>query len=493
MLVLVACGCRNETSAPGQPENTDHQNDTQGSYYTLFSPSKEFFIKHETLEAGHESEFLVHVTNLDTYSPCTTGTVTILIDGVSVTSNQPRKPGIFVLPFQPAREGAFEMQVTLQTGEEQESLTDHVRVFADHPDLHSATADSHDHEEAETGDITFLKEQAWKSEFMVSRVEKSSFSAVILTSGELIAPPGKIKRVSAGMGGIISFAHKNLVQGSSVQKGQHLFTISGKSLPGNSMELQLQQAFNSLEKSRSEYTRHRKLHTQGAISDRQLTGSRSIYTADSLRYYNLASSTTEEGLKVFAPVSGSIHILDVSEGEYVETGHSLVTISSDQILLLRADLPQQYHDIARDIVTANFRTAYWEEAFPISDFSGQHLATGHSVAENDHYLPVYFELQNDGRLLEGAFAEIYLKTTPVPDRITIPLGAISEEQGNHYVYLQVTGESYTKQAVTTGAHDGRQVEVIKGLEPGDRIVTKGVVLVKAATEVAGITGHGHSH
>ncbi len=75
-------------------------------------------------------------------------------------------------------------------------------------------------------------------------------------------------------------------------------------------------------------------------------------------YYSLAESTSENGLQVLAPASGTIHELNVSEGEYIETGEVLLTLSSDKVLLLRADLPQQFHLIAGEIKDANFRLAY---------------------------------------------------------------------------------------------------------------------------------------
>ncbi len=368
-----------------------------------------------------------------------------------------------------------------------------MHVYKDHDEIHAADESGHSHGTGSEGEIGFLKEQAWKSDFLVSRVKMEMISMVIPTSGELISPPGKIKRVQANIGGIVSFADKNLVQGSHVNRGQHLFTISGKSLPENNFQLQLLQSVNSLEKSRSEYIRHRILYKQGAVSERQLQESKSAYTADSLHYENLAAHTSEDGLKVYAQETGSIHELEVAEGDYVETGQGLVTISSDKILLLRADLPQQYHGIADKIHTANFRTAYSRETHPIEFFNGRHLATGHSVAENDHYLPVYFELENNGSLLEGAFAEIYLKSETGSERIAIPMNALMEDQGSHYVYVQVTGDTYTKRVVKTGVNDGRIIEITAGLEPGERIVTRGCILIKAASAVTGVVGHGHSH
>jgi cobalt-zinc-cadmium efflux system membrane fusion protein len=492
VFAVLSCGRNSQESAPGEDQALELE--SLVSQYTLFGQNHEFFIEHDAMEAGHETLFLVHVTNLKTYKPCATGSVTIFIDGASVTSGQPKEPGIFRVPFAPGNPGVFDMEITLQTVGVSESVTDHIHVYKDHDEIHSSSESGNSHEaEAEEGEIRFLKEQVWNSDFMISVVERGMISKVIPTSGELIPAPGKINRVGANFGGIVSFANKNLVQGSIVRKGEHLFTISGKSLLENNFELQLKQARNRLETSRKAYVRHKILYDNGAVSEKQIQESLSGYTSDSLYYYSLATHASDEGLKVIAPVTGTIHLLEVSEGDFVNTGQALVTISSDQILLLRADLPQQYHSIAKDIHTANFRPAYSAETWPIEIFNGSHLTTGHSVAENDHYLPVYFELENDGRLLEGAFAEVYLKTDLANDKIAIPISALMEDQGTHYVYVQVTGESYTKRVVSTGANDGRLIEIQEGLKPGERIVSRGVILVKAASVVTGVVGHGHNH
>jgi len=492
LTLLMAWGCQQNPKPSKPSEVHDQEHSGEGSQYTLFSGNTEFFIEHGFPEEGEEFEFLVHVTRLDTYKPYTSGSLTIEMDGVMVTSGGPDQPGIFRIPFIPRKAGAFDLKVSLYSGESAESVSGQIHV-ADHKMVHADPGADHLHETPPAGEITFLKEQAWNSHFMVSEVKTGTISTVILTSGEVVAAPGKINRVEANIGGIVSFANTNLVEGQYVEKGSLLFTISGKSLPQNNFELQYQQASNRLEKSRSEYIRHQKLHARGVISERQFLDSRATYLSDSLGFYALAESTSENGLQVFAPSPGTIHELNVSEGEYIETGHHIATLSSDQVLLLRADLPQQFQPVARQIYDANFRLAYSQETFSISDFGGRHLATGQSAAENDHYLPVYFELQNDGRLLEGAFAEIYLKTLPENEKIVIPLGAVSEEQGSVYVYVQVTGESYSKRAVETGKSDGKMMEITSGLVPGERIVTQGPMLIKSASMVTGAGVGGHSH
>ena len=495
LLVLMAwvCGCHPDKGSQHQADA--HQDDEVSSQYTLFSENTEFFIEYTPLEAGKGSDFLVHLTDLANYKPYRSGNVTIMIDGVSFTSDEPRRPGIFEILFVPEKAGEFHATITYQTESINESVEGHVHILQDHEDLHGQEPgeSGHSHGEVSEGEITFLKEQAWKSDFYVSEVNPVPFASVIPTSGEILAMPGEKKSVSANGRGVVHFTDRTLVQGSPVVKGQHLFTLSSATLLENNVELQYQESKNRYEKSKSEYERHQKLYARGAISERQFIASRSVFRADSLQFHTLSANTSTEGLRVYAPLSGTIHELNVSEGQYTETGQIMVVISSNRTLLVRADLPQQFYDHLKVIETANFRTAYSDKVYSIEDVDGKLLAAGASVAENDHYLPIIFKVENDGSLLEGAFAEVFLKTTQKDSCLVVPHSALTEEQGTYYVYVQVTGESYTKRAVSPGETDGHSVEILKGLNQGERVVTRGVMLVKAASMVAGAVGHGHSH
>ena len=495
ILMVLACACGNKPDEASLLQDDSHQHSDEAIQFTLFAESTEFFIEYEPLEAGKESEFLVHVTDLRTYKPYLSGSLTVLMDGLSVTSGKPHRPGIFEIPLIPRKGGEYDITFTLNSGAFTESVKEHVHIVRDHHELHNpdATSQGHAHGNDEVGEVSFLKEHAWKTGFMVERILPVQFASIIHTSGEIMTVPGEKRSVAANSQGIVHFSDRKLVQGTRVTRGQLLLTLSSETLVENNVRLQYQESLNSFEKSQSEYKRHKVLYAQGAISERQFISTKSKLTTDSLRYHSLAAITSKDGLKVYAPVSGTIHELNVWEGLYIEAGQNLVTISSNKKLMIRADLSQQFYDQLGDIETANFRPAYTNHVYSIDDVNGKLLAAGTSVAENDHYLPIIFEVENDGSLLEGAFTEVFLKSSQKSNVLVVPMSAISEEQGEYYLYVQVTGESYTKRAVSTGKNDGRHLEITGGLNSGERVITKGVMLIKAASMITGVEGHGHSH
>jgi len=493
--LALAMACNNPSGTGSGQEDNTHQHADEGAQYTLFSEQLEFFIEHGPLVAGEETEILVHLTQLVSYKPCATGNVTVLIDGVSVTSGQPVTPGIFRVPFIPKKEGAFQADFYYKNDKFSEEVQEHVFIFKTHEAILAAEseADGQSQGEVSMGEIVFLKERAWQSRFMIKEMMAEPFRAVIATSGEIESMPGEKKNVTASAQGIVRFVDTQLVQGTPVKKGQLLFALSSENLVEDNVKLLYEEAKNRLDKSRSQYERHQVLHEQEAISQRQYQESRSSYVEDSLRYYSLANNISEGGIRVTAPVSGTIHELMISDGEYTEPGKILAILSTNRNLMLRADLPQQYYDQLEQIETANFRPAYSNRVFTVEEMKGSLLAVGVSVAENNHYLPVIFRLENEGHLLEGAFAEVYLLTSARPEVLSVPVGALGEEQGGNYLYVQMTGESYSKRFVATGQHNGLFVEIISGLESGDRVVTEGFTLIKAASMATGEISDGHTH
>lgn len=69
----------------------------------------------------------------------------------------------------------------------------------------------------------------------------------------------------------------------------------------------------------------------------------------------------------------------------------------------------------------------------------------------------------------------------------------TEEQGIFFVYLQLDEEGYKKQEVTLGADNGKSVQILTGIKPGDRVVTEGAYQVRLASASNAIPAHSHEH
>lgn len=107
------------------------------------------------------------------------------------------------------------------------------------------------------------------------------------------------------------------------------------------------------------------------------------------------------------------------------------------------------------------------------------------------FIPVTFEFDNRNGVIPGAFAEIYLLTTQRPNVLSVPISAITEEQGVYFIYIQEEATHYRKQEVKLGESDGTRVEILSGLKSGEKVVIQGAIHVKLAASTMEIPGHSH--
>jgi multidrug efflux pump subunit AcrA (membrane-fusion protein) len=113
-------------------------------------------------------------------------------------------------------------------------------------------------------------------------------------------------------------------------------------------------------------------------------------------------------------------------------------------------------------------------------------------AETDAFIPVTFEFDNTGNgILPGSYIEAFLLTSPLPKTLVVPISSLIEEQGVYSVFLQVDEEGYRKQEVKIGANNGAAVQILKGLTPGDKVVTQAAYQLKLASATSSLPTHHH--
>ena len=115
-----------------------------------------------------------------------------------------------------------------------------------------------------------------------------------------------------------------------------------------------------------------------------------------------------------------------------------------------------------------------------------------SVSSQRGYVPVYFDFANDGSFIPGSYVNVKLLGQPRQDVLSVPVSAVSEQQGAHFIYERLDEDCYRKIPVKLGMSDGINVEILQGLKGGEDIVSEGMVAVRLA-ESSGVAPEGHSH
>lgn len=353
--------------------------------------------------------------------------------------------------------------------------------------------DEHNHNEGtdEHGDeIIFTKAQAARTEFEVREIQPATFHQVIKTTGQILPAPGDESIIVATNNGTISYANHALANGSAVKQGQTLFHIASKNMSDGDYAARTTANY---EKAKAEYERAQKLITDKIISQKEYETTQLNYQNAKIAYDAISGKQSAKGVGITTPLSGYIKNITVKDGEYVTAGQPIATVSQNKRLILQADVSEKHYAALNTIGSANFKTPYDNKVYALSELSGKLLSVGKSAETNTFFIPVTFEFDNQGSVIPGSFVEIYLISSPLTNTISIPVSALTNEMGNFYVYKQLDEEGYQKQEVKTGANNGKEVQILSGIAPGDRIVTKGAYQVKMASASGAIPGHTHEH
>lgn len=362
---------------------------------------------------------------------------------------------------------------------------------------HEHGEEGHSHEEemhagekaGHSDEIILTSEKAKAAGVEAETVHAGSFRNVIHTSGQILAAQGEEATVVAASSGVVSFSRK-VAEGMQVGKGTELLSVSAAHIQDGDP---VQKAKVAYEKAKEEYERAQKLVSSQIVSQKDFAALREAYENARLTYEALKPSMSGKGVSVKSPIGGFIKTCLVKEGDYVTVGQPLMTVTQSRRLVLKAEVSERYYAQLSQVVSANFQTPYNNKVYSLESLGGKLLSFGKSSGDTSYYVPVTFEFDNRGEMIPGSFVEVYLLSGERNGVLSLPLSALTEEQGVYFVYLKLDEECYKKQEVKLGTSDGSRVEILSGVKDGDTVVTRGAIHVKLASASNAIPAHTHNH
>lgn len=303
-----------------------------------------------------------------------------------------------------------------------------------------------------------------------SRVTGVSSDGELFLTGKVKADERKNASITAKFPGRIEKLYVNFT-GQTVRQGERLASIYSPELV--TAQRELLEARASRESFPELYTAARQKLKQWKLSEKQIEGIE-------------ASGKVSEQFDVLADNGGVVTQLNVSVGDYVNTGSALFTVSdlSHVWILLDAyetDLPL--------IKTGN------EVSFTVAGVPGETLSAKISYVDpvinpDTRAASVRAEIANQQtKLKPEMFVNAKIKTSSrTTSSLAIPRTALLWSGKRSIVYVKVPDAeypTYEMREVTIGGRAGDMYVVESGLEAGEEIVTNGVFAVDASAQLAG--------
>ncbi len=189
-----------------------------------------------------------------------------------------------------------------------------------------------------------------------------------------------------------------------------------------------------------------------------------------------------EKARVEAPITGKISLVYVDVGDRVSPERPVALLQNDRVVKAEIGVGGKDYPRIREEQRAYLRVpSYGHEKFEgiVSEVSPFFDSATHTAL-------IEIEVDNtDGRLKPGMFSEIRIEVDRREDVPTILFDAVLQDGEGEYVYVITDGRA-EKRYINTGLVSGTYLEVVSGLEKGEKIAYRGKEFLEENAQVKAV-------
>ena len=344
----------------------------------------------------------------------------------------------------------------------------------------------------------------------VQPVEQHAFRSEFRTEGKIAIDQNLSTRIFAPYAGRVT--QLMVASGDEVQKGQLLFVIAAadsldaqrdfvvalttrnKAVSQVNLAQIVERRMSSLAKDKAASQREWQEAQTNLTAAENDSRSAEIALQAARNRLRLVGKTDEEidafektgaltpAAPVYAPLAGTVLHRKVGIGQYVSAGAG----DSDPALLI-GDTSKVWivayvreTDVAK--VKIGERLTFKVMAQPDRLFETRIDYVAPGIDPDNRRLLVRASVDNaDGLLKPEMFASVTIVASEGAPMPAIPLESVIYEGSNAHVWIVGDDQSVELRQITLGQSDGRLIQVLDGLHPGEKIVTRGSLFIDRMT------------
>jgi membrane fusion protein (multidrug efflux system) len=249
----------------------------------------------------------------------------------------------------------------------------------------------------------------------------------------------------------------------AVKQGDTLFELNA-----DSYRAEVAQAKARVSLSLNEFKRAEKLLKKrvGSANDRDTTLAQLRVDEAQLE----VARTLLKKMTIKTPFDGVIGLRNVSPGDYVTSGQDLVQLTDVSKMKVEFSLPETVLSQIKTGQIVSLNVA----AYPRAEFNGEIYAISPVADARSHNIRVKAIVSNEsGQLRPGLFSKISVLLSADDNALLVPEEAIIPNNGAFLVMRMDENNSVAMVPVTLGLRQGDQVQILKGVNAEDVIVTAG--------------------
>lgn len=175
-----------------------------------------------------------------------------------------------------------------------------------------------------------------------------------------------------------------------------------------------------------------------------------------------------ENAVITSPISGIITNRNISPGEIASPGTALLMIADTSILKLKGTVSQE----VIPLLQAGQNIDVSVDIYPNKTFAGKIDNIGPMAVSTGEYFPIEISIKNSGDIKAGLSAHASIGLTS-DGGVVVPFSSVVQNNGQSYVYV-IKNNIVSKRIVTLGLKNDKEIEVLKGLDAGERVAVTNV-------------------
>ena len=225
-------------------------------------------------------------------------------------------------------------------------------------------------------------------------------------------------------------------------------------------------------------------------SEAQIDAAKSALSAsqqqmDVARATHTQVSALQEYSRIVAPFDGVVTWRYADTGALIQAGTSnassmpVVKLAQIGTLRLRVPVPESLADSVRTGASAEIRVQATGESF-----TGKVSRLTDAFDRATRTMQVEIDVPNPkDRLAPGMYADVKLQTAAHENALTVPVQAVEQNGDKASVLVVDAHNRIEKRAITTGMEDPNFVQVLGGLQEGERVVVGNLTSYQAGEVV----------
>ncbi len=330
------------------------------------------------------------------------------------------------------------------------------------------------------------------SHVQVVTVEPSTLKRTLRLTGTVAYNAFNTTPVITQVGGPVS--RILVVPGEHVKAGQPMLDVSSPDY-SQLLDAYLKAAdlFHLTEKN---YSRAQELYQHHAIAERDLEQAESDHTQAQADLNaaeqgmkilgikdpaDLAKAPSSARIPVFAPISGQVVERLVSPGQVVQAGQTQAfTISDLSTVWVLANVYQT--DLA--VVQSGEDVVVQTDAYPES-FHGRISYVSPAIDPNTRTLQARIVVDNPGeKLKRDMYCTVSVTAGSFSNIIVVPNSSVLRDDNNQpFVYIASGANQFGRRDVELGASQNGQIQVLKGISVGEKVVGDGSLFLQFANSL----------